>query len=64
MDRILLLEDTRQQVKKHTAKHQWFLKNGISWTRETLNCGDYQLAGKSDVAVDTKKDIQERIFRN
>ena len=61
MNRILLLEDTRQQVKKHTAKHQWFLKNGISWTRETLNCGDYQLAGKSDVAVDTKKDIQELI---
>ena len=29
--------------------------------RNALACGDYQLAGKSDIAVDTKKDIAELI---
>ena len=61
MDKIMLIEDSRQQASKHTQKHGWFLKNGISWTREKLSCGDYQLVGKPNVAVDTKKDIQELI---
>lgn len=59
MERLMLLEDSRQQASKHVQKHNWFLKNGISWTREKLTCGDYQLVGYPNVAVDTKKDIQE-----
>lgn len=61
MEKIMLLEDSRQQAKKHNAKHTWFLKNGISWTREMLSCGDYQVVGNNYAAVDTKKDIQELI---
>ncbi len=57
----MLLEDSRQQASKHTSKHNWFLKNGISWSREKLTCGDYQLVGCPNVAVDTKKDMQELI---
>lgn len=57
----MLLEDSRQQANRHSAKHNYFLKNGIAWTREKLTCGDYQLVGNPNVAVDTKKDMQEVI---
>ena len=26
---VILLEDTRQQARKHEAKHRWFAENGI-----------------------------------
>lgn len=58
---ITILEDTRQQESKHKVKHQWFIRNGIHWNRSCLTCGDYQLPGKGDVAVDTKFSIQELI---
>lgn len=58
---IVLLEDTRQQSGKHNKKHEYFVKHGIVVNREVLRCGDYQLAGKGNIAVDTKKDLQELI---
>lgn len=58
---MILLEDTRQQEKKHSKKHKYFLENGIHWNRSTLICGDYQIAGNGSVAVDTKFSIQELI---
>lgn len=58
---MVILEDSRQQAKKHEAKHRYFIENGIGVSRETLSCGDYQIAGKSDVAVDTKNSIAELI---
>lgn len=58
---MILLEDTRQQEKKHSKKHKYFLENGIHWNRSTLICGDYQVAGNGSVAVDTKFSIQELI---
>lgn len=61
VDSMIILEDTRQQVKKHDKKHEWFLANGIEYHRTKLSCGDYQLANNSSVAVDTKKDILELI---
>ena len=30
---MILLEDTRQQEKKHSKKHKYFLENGIRWNR-------------------------------
>ena len=58
---MVLLEDTRQQSGKHDLKHKWFVANGITVNRCTLVCGDYQLAGKGDVAVDSKKDCLELV---
>lgn len=58
---MILLEDSRQQENKHQKKHKYFLENGIHWNRGALICGDYQIAGKGSVAVDTKFSIQELI---
>lgn len=58
---MIILEDTRQQAKKHGYKHEYFLANGITVRRTTLSVGDYQLAGIGNCAVDTKKDMQELI---
>lgn len=58
---MILLCDSRQQASKHSLKNRYFIENGITVNRVTLHCGDYQIAGKSDKSVDTKKDIQELI---
>lgn len=58
---MIILEDTRQQVGKHDKKHEWFVAHGIHINRCTLVCGDYQIAGNSSVACDSKRDINELI---
>ena len=58
---ILLLEDSRQQEKKHELKHKYFREHNIHWNRTALYCGDYTLPGNQSVCVDTKKDIAELI---
>ena len=58
---MILLEDTRQQVKKHDIKHQWFEKNGITIRRQALYVGDYTLPTDQSICIDTKKDIQELV---
>jgi hypothetical protein len=56
---MVILEDTRQQIKKHDLKHQWFEKNGIKIERCRLYVGDYTLANNQSICIDTKKDLQE-----
>lgn len=58
---MLILEDTRQQEKKHELKHKYFIEQGIQWNRTSLYCGDYTLPSDQSVCIDTKKDIQELI---
>lgn len=58
---VLILEDTRQQEKKHEAKHDYFRRAGVHWSRTALYCGDYTLPADQSVCIDTKKDIQELI---
>lgn len=58
---IMILEDTRQQEKKHEIKHSYFRSVGVHWNRTALYCGDYTLPADQSVCVDTKKDIQELI---
>lgn len=58
---MLILEDTRQQEKKHELKHEYFLSVGIHWNRTALYCGDYTLPADQSICIDTKKDIQELI---
>lgn len=57
----LILEDTRQQEKKHELKHNYFRSVGVHWNRTALYCGDYTLPADQSVCIDTKKDIQELI---
>lgn len=56
---MIIQEDTRQQIRKHDRKHQWFDANGIQIVRSKLLCGDYSLPNKTDVAVDTKQNMGE-----
>lgn len=58
---MIILCDTRQQAHRHDTKNKWFIANGITVNRVTLTCGDYQIAGKSEVAVDSKFSIMELI---
>lgn len=58
---IVLLEDTRQQDKKHDLKHEYFEKNEIKVHRTKLYVGDYTLPTNQSICIDTKKDIQELI---
>lgn len=58
---MIILEDTRQQRRKHNLKREYFRKNNIIVKKVTLDCGDYTLINDRSVVVDTKKDIQELI---
>lgn len=58
---VVILEDTRQQEKKHENKHKYFREHGILWRRVALDCGDYALPNDRSVVIDTKKDIEEFI---
>ena len=58
---MLILEDTRQQEKKHEVKHQYFRSVGVHWNRACLYCGDYTLTEDQSVCIDTKFSIHELI---
>lgn len=58
---MIILEDTRNQLDKHDAKHRWFEANGIDIRRSKLWVGDYTLPTDQSVCIDTKKDIQELV---
>lgn len=57
----MILEDSRQQEKKHETKHKYFRAADVHWNRTALYCGDYTLPADQSVCIDTKKDIQELI---
>ena len=56
---MTLFEDSRQQKGKHRNIHAYCDQQGIRLVRQALNVGDYQIAGKGDVVVDTKYGIPE-----
>lgn len=56
---MVLYEDTRQQVGKHKNVHLYCRQAGIKIIRQALNVGDYQIAGKGDISVDTKQGVIE-----
>lgn len=58
---MIILEDTRQQAKKHEAKHKYFESVGVQVERTKLYVGDYTLPTNQTVCIDSKKDIQELI---
>lgn len=58
---ITLIEDTRQQAKKHENKHKYFDEHGIKYIRSKLPIGDYALLTDLSTIIDTKQSIQEII---
>lgn len=56
---MVLYEDTRQQAGKHKNIHAYCEQAGIRIIRQALNVGDYQIAGKGDISVDTKQGVLE-----
>ena len=56
---MVLYEDTRQQKGKHSHVVRYCEEHGIEIIRQGLNVGDYQIAGKGDIAVDTKCGVPE-----
>ena len=56
---MVLYEDTRQQIGKHENIRLYCEKHGIEIIRQALNVGDYQIAGKGDISVDTKYGVPE-----
>ena len=55
----VLLEDTRNPVKKHLNVHLWARKNDVSILRTKLLVGDYTLPTNQTVCIDTKAGMQE-----
>ena len=56
---MVLYEDSRQQAGKHRNVHAYCEREGIEIIRQALNVGDYQIAGKGDISVDTKQGVPE-----
>lgn len=56
---MVLYEDTRQQPGKHENIRMFCEHQGIRIIRQALNVGDYQIAGKGDISVDTKQGVIE-----
>lgn len=57
---FVIVEDTRQRVGKHDAKHAWWDERGVEVVRSKLAFGDYSLPPA--VAVDTKASIAELAY--
>lgn len=57
----MITEDTRQQVGKHEHVRRWMEAHGVGFEQRSraLPFGDYVSDNGSNVAVDTKKDMQE-----
>lgn len=56
---MIILEDTRQQAKKHETKHRWFMENGVQVVRSKLVVGDYTLPTNQSICIDTKASLLE-----
>lgn len=59
MNKITLIEDTRQQHGKHDLKAKYFTENDIAVIRHGLYVGDYARLDNQLIVVDTKKDVVE-----
>jgi len=56
---LTLVQDTREQAKKHDHVLKHFQAEGIKVVRSKLYVGDYTRLDKQDICIDTKKDLQE-----
>lgn len=58
---MIIFEDTRNQIGKHSLKHEWFKNNGVEVKRTKLYAGDYTLPTNQSVCIDSKMSILEVI---
>lgn len=58
---MIVLEDTRNQIKKHDIKAAWFAEHNIKIERTKLYVGDYTLPADQSVCIDTKQHINELV---
>lgn len=56
---MTIIQDTREQAKKHNHVLDGFQQLGINVVRSKLFVGDYTRIDNMTVCVDTKKDLQE-----
>lgn len=56
---VTIVCDTRQKLKHHEKKEQYFAEVGIKTLRSKLPCGDYARLDNMSVCIDTKQDLQE-----
>lgn len=56
---FIIIEDTRNQIKKHEVKHRCWDKIGQKYIRSKLFVGDYSRLDNQTVCIDTKKDLLE-----
>ena len=56
---MVLLEDTRNQIGKHRNIEAYCRMTGIEVIRQALLVGDYMIANRGDISVDTKQDVRE-----
>lgn len=56
---MIIQIDTRQQKGKHILTDKVFEELGVDVRHFGMLVGDYQIFGKGDIVVDTKKDIVE-----
>ena len=56
---MVLFEDTRNQIGKHQNIHAYCEKRGIEIIRQAMCVGDYAIANRHDICIDTKMDVKE-----
>ena len=56
---MVLIEDSRQQWRKHENIAEYCKRKNIKVVRKCLNVGDYMLEGNDKVSVDTKESVLE-----
>lgn len=56
---MVLFEDVRNKPGKHKNIHAYCEQNGIKIIRQCLNVGDYMIANRGDIVVDTKYGVPE-----
>lgn len=56
---FIIIEDTRNQIRKHELKHLYWNKIGQKYIRSKLYVGDYSRLDNQTVCIDTKKDLLE-----
>lgn len=56
---FIIVEDTRNQIRKHELKHLYWNKIGQKYIRSKLYVGDYSRLDNQTVCIDTKKDLLE-----
>ena len=55
----IIIEDTRQQNKKHDLKHKWFEEHDVQLVRSKCLVGDYMIPSDGSVSCDSKASLTE-----